>query len=165
MLRSPWIPPTGKVVPLPNSVQALLRYTDSISDAEKESLADRLLVLELIAIGDQRPLAGAHGTALARAVAEKLSLNLDEPADLDALSAWAGISRRHLTRLFRRFEGESIHERITKLRIEEATRRIAAGDTVLSASLSVGLSSPSHLSRLFKRYTGVSPSMARKRTS
>lgn len=165
MLCSHWIPPTGKVVPLPNSAQALLRYADSISDSEKENLVDRLLILEMLAIGDQRPLACAPGAALARAVGEKLSIDLDKPVNLDTLAAWAGVSRRHLTRLFRRFEGESIHQRITRLRIAEATRRIAAGESVLSASLSVGLSSPSHLSRLFKRHTGVNPSMARKRTS
>jgi transcriptional regulator GlxA family with amidase domain len=69
-----------------------------------------------------------------------------------------------MTRLFRRHLGTSIADYLAALRVREATRRIVAGQGILTAAHAVGLASPSHLARLFRRHTGQAPSEARSGT-
>ncbi|WP_424814497.1 AraC family transcriptional regulator [Roseococcus sp. YIM B11640] len=150
--------------PVPPRLLALLAYRDGLPDTEaRAGLADSLILAETAAALPP-PLARDHGSVLARAVAAHLAADPAGPHELDALAARFGISRRHLTRLFQRHEGESIGTRMARLRVEAAASLIAAGHGVMPAAHQVGLASPSHLARLFRRHMGQAPRMARSRS-
>ncbi|WP_131829810.1 helix-turn-helix domain-containing protein [Teichococcus deserti] len=146
---------------LPAAMAPLLAYRDALADdAGRARLADRLLLEEAAATGPD-PAPAEHGADLAQAIARHLSSHLQAPQPLDALAARFGLSRRQMTRLFQRHHGRSIADHLGALRVQEAARRIAAGQAVLAAAHAVGLASPSHLARLFRRHAGHAPSQAR----
>jgi len=91
---------------------------------------------------------------LARRFAEDLSL--------EALAQAAHCSSFHLARLFRAQCGLSLHQYRHRLRLREALRRLAEGESDLSAlALSLGFSSHSHFSDAFRQAFGLSPSRSR----
>jgi len=67
-----------------------------------------------------------------------------------------------LARAFRRAHGCSVGEYIRRLRVEEARRLLAGGDTPISeVAASSGFCDQAHLSRVFKRATGLTPMVYR----
>lgn len=85
-----------------------------------------------------------------------------EPHDLDDLAAVAGISRRHLTRVFRRATGIGVKEYATKLRLERA--RLFLRDPQLSVDAVAercGFADGRQLRRLWKTAFGTSPGASR----
>ena len=146
---------------LPTGMLTLLAYRDSLEEGTaRASLTERLLLEEAAETGPE-PAAAEHGAALTLAIASHLSVRLSQTHTLDDLAARFCVSRRQMTRLFRRHIGTSIADHLGSLRVQEAARRIRAGQGVLAAAHGVGLTSPSHLARLFRKHTGQSPSMAR----
>ncbi|MBS7809767.1 helix-turn-helix domain-containing protein [Roseococcus pinisoli] len=146
---------------VPPAMTPLLAYRDGLPDAsERARLADRLLLEEAAEVGPE-PTAEQHGAAVVQALVEHLRARLNEPHSLEELAARFGLSRRQMTRLFRRHVGTSIADHLNGLRVREAARRIGAGQGVLAAAHAVGLASPSHLARLFRRHAGTPPSAAR----
>ncbi|WP_159996462.1 AraC family transcriptional regulator [Roseomonas sp. 18066] len=146
---------------LPAGMLTLLRYRDALQEGTARALLTERLLLEEAVETRPEPAAVEHGAALARAVASHLAAHPQEAHPLDGLAARFGLSRRQLTRLFRRHLGTSIADHLAALRVEAAARRIAAGQSVLAAAQGVGLASPSHLARLFRRHRGHCPSQAR----
>ncbi|WP_164867827.1 AraC family transcriptional regulator [Rhodovarius crocodyli] len=147
--------------PLPGPLLPLLAYRDGLAAGEERAgLTDRLIVAEFLSHA-MPPLARDHGAALVRAVAAHLSADPAARHDLDGLAARFGVSRRHLTRLFRRHAGEGISDFLQRLRVNAAAGRLAAGAGVLEAAGAVGVASPSHLARMFRRQTGHAPGKAR----
>ncbi|QXI25970.1 AraC family transcriptional regulator [Pseudomonas vanderleydeniana] len=87
---------------------------------------------------------------------------LDE-LDVDSIGYQFHLSRRHLTRLFKSFAGETLVDFTNRTRVETAARLISSTSlSILEVSLAVGLDSPSYLARLFKRYLGLAPRDLRK---
>ncbi|WP_236002005.1 helix-turn-helix transcriptional regulator, partial [Paraburkholderia elongata] len=69
-----------------------------------------------------------------------------------------GLSSFHFARVFRRETGETPHQFVTRLRLEEAARLLRATDqTVLQVAITVGFENASHFSVQFKRGYGVTP--------
>jgi transcriptional regulator GlxA family with amidase domain len=85
--------------------------------------------------------------------------------DLDDLANVAGISRRHLTRVFRRATGIGVKEYTTKLRLERA--RLFLRDPALSVDAVAercGFADSRQLRRLWKTTFGTSPGASRTTT-
>lgn len=83
----------------------------------------------------------------------------DSTSDL-TLDDWAdrgGLSRRTLTRLFRRETGQSFSAWRQRVRLLEALARLGAGEAVTSVALDVGYDSPSAFTAMFKRELGAAP--------
>jgi AraC-like DNA-binding protein len=125
-------------------------------------LADRLLAVQCIehsifaAASARTP--EARRVRLIERIQSFLEQRLDEKIDLDTLAAEFGVSRRHLTRLFREQTGVSVVEFVNRLRVQRATALLGCpGATVLSVCLSVGLESPSYLAKLLARYGTRAP--------
>lgn len=76
---------------------------------------------------------------------------LDEWADRE------GLSRRTLTRLFRRETGHSFSAWRQRVRLLEALARLSTGEPVTSVALDVGYDSPSAFTAMFKRELGEAP--------
>jgi AraC-like DNA-binding protein len=82
-----------------------------------------------------------------------LDTTLSQRLDIDTVALEFGMSRRHLTRVFRDETGESIVGYLTRRRVERAAALLRVpGTTVLSAAISVGIDSPSYLARLFVKH-------------
>lgn len=75
-----------------------------------------------------------------------------------------GISRRHLERSFRAETGSSINEHITKARMQEASRLLAAHPRAKISDISelVGMNLTGNFFRSFRRYYGMSPNTYKK---
>lgn len=81
------------------------------------------------------------------------------------LARLACLSESSFNRLFRRVMGESPAEYLLRLRIDKASRRLAAtDDTVERVACACGFHDTSHFSRFFKRITGIPPSEFRRRS-
>jgi transcriptional regulator GlxA family with amidase domain len=88
-----------------------------------------------------------------------------EPHDLDDLAEIAGISRRHLTRVFRRATGIGVKEYTTKLRLERA--QLFLRDPSLSVDAvaeQCGFADGRQLRRLWKTAFGTTPGVGRTTT-
>jgi len=97
--------------------------------------------------------ADARLAALCRAL-------LDDPAAADTLDAWAervGASARTLARLFQRETGMGFTQWRQQVRLAEAVGRLAKGDPVARIADSLGYSSASAFTAMFRRTLGATP--------
>ncbi|WP_181916881.1 helix-turn-helix domain-containing protein [Paraburkholderia sp. BL27I4N3] len=93
-----------------------------------------------------------------RRVTDYIRANLDGDLAISELAAQAGLSSFHFARVFRRETGETPHQYVSRLRLEEAARLLrATGQTVLQIAIAVGFENASHFSVQFKRGYGVTP--------
>ncbi len=84
--------------------------------------------------------------------------NLPSPVTLDEMAAVAGYSSSRFLLLFRNATGFSPHQYLMRERIEKARLLLARTRLPLSlVAADCGFSDQSHLVRLFKRHTGVTP--------
>ncbi|SEE92963.1 transcriptional regulator, AraC family [Burkholderia sp. WP9] len=120
-------------------------------------LIDRLIASACV----DAALSGAKSSADAEPSREELvgqikgylDAMLAERVDIDTVAFEFGLSRRHLTRLFREEAGQSITEYQMRQRVARAAVLLnVPGTTVLSAAMSVGIESPSYLARLFNKF-------------
>ncbi|MCK7627516.1 DJ-1/PfpI family protein [Streptomyces sp. RS10V-4] len=80
-----------------------------------------------------------------------------------ALAARAGLSPRHLARLFRAHTGTTPAGYVEAVRLEAAQNLLANGETVTATARRTGIGSDESLRRLFLRRLGVTPSAYRSR--
>ena len=99
---------------------------------------------------------GGEHAAVRRARAH-LCDRWDQKVTLTELAAVAGLSRFELVRRFRGQNGVTPHAYQVNLRVDEARRRLAAGDPLAVVAADCGFADQPHLSRVFKRAVGVSP--------
>jgi AraC family transcriptional regulator len=93
-----------------------------------------------------------------RRVTDYIRANLDGDLAISELAAQAGLSSFHFARVFRRETGETPHQYVSRLRLEEAARLLRATDqTVLQIAIAVGFENASHFSVQFKRDYGATP--------
>ncbi|MEJ2129339.1 MAG: AraC family transcriptional regulator [Woeseiaceae bacterium] len=96
-----------------------------------------------------------------------LDAHLAESVGLDTVARAAGTSLYHLCRVFREQTGITMHEYRTRQRLGQALDRLLDGDTagLTELALDLGFSSHSHLSRVFQKNMGVTPSSIRSSIS
>ncbi|MFD1931386.1 MULTISPECIES: GlxA family transcriptional regulator [Nonomuraea] len=89
----------------------------------------------------------------------------DPAADhsLPAMAARAGVSVRHLTRLFHERVGCTPAAFVESVRLEAAQSLLDSGETVTGAATRSGMGSDESLRRAFLRHLGVTPSAYRAR--
>lgn len=82
---------------------------------------------------------------------------------LDHISDHACLSKYHFLRLFKKAYGTSPHQYLTKVRIASAKDLLKEGRPVAEVCIQVGFESTPSFIHLFKKNTGVSPDIFRKR--
>lgn len=92
-----------------------------------------------------------------RRVTQRLDDCPQDNPGLDALAHEAGLSRRHLTRLFRAELGLSVHQYQVQARVRAAYDLMRLGVSTAAAAAAVGFADQAHLTRWFWRIYGVSP--------
>ena len=94
-----------------------------------------------------------------RRLVEFVEANLEADLTLEQLSAVAGISVPHLTTLFRRTMGQSVHAYVMERRVQRARALLLARQmTIAEVALETGFAHQSHLARWMRRLLGVTPS-------
>lgn len=84
--------------------------------------------------------------------------NLGERFTLDDVARQAGVSRFHFARLFRVSTGDSPMAYLLKSRIERAKQMLLQDDRpVCEIAAALGFCDQSHLTRTFRRLTGLTP--------
>lgn len=148
------------------AVRLAHRLFQQLRDREATStLAIEGLILETLSevLSPQR---GAEGTSpfpwMERVVAFLQATYL-RPARLADVAEVAGVHPVHVARSFRRVHGATIGEYVRTLRIQDACSKLSATELPMTeVALACGFSDQSHLSRMFRRYMGVSPRQFRR---
>jgi AraC family transcriptional regulator len=93
-----------------------------------------------------------------RRARELLHAHFAEPLSLAAVAERVDAPPVRLARAFRKAHGCSVGEYLRRLRIEEARQRLAgSGAPISEVASSAGFCDQAHLSRVFKKATGLTP--------
>lgn len=85
--------------------------------------------------------------------------NLRNNVKIKQLAKYVFMSERNLSRFIKEHKGVSVHQYILQLRINKAIALYTkTGDTLNDVAYITGFSSPFHLSKAIKKYTGKNPS-------
>jgi AraC-like DNA-binding protein len=88
-----------------------------------------------------------------------IDANFAESIDLGNISDEAYFSRFHFIRLFKTIYGKTPHQYLTWVRIEKAKEFLQGSASATDVCFTVGFESVSSFTGLFKRYTGITPSI------
>ena len=97
-----------------------------------------------------------------RQVTDYIHDHLSEPLTLPVLAELAGMSPYYFARRFKQTTGLSPHQYILARRIEQAKQLLLRGVPLAQITDRLGFADQSHLSRSFKRITGLSPQAFRE---
>ena len=93
-----------------------------------------------------------------------LRKHLERPLSVETLAGQISLSVSHFCRAFKASFGTTPHMHIIRLRLDLARRLMLTTEDPLShIALACGLANQAHLSRLFRRWVGETPSAWRRR--
>jgi AraC family transcriptional regulator len=143
----------------------LMRLYQEAREADAASaLAVEGLALEVLAAVSREQSAGSQARPprwLTRAK-ELIDARFRETTTHDELANAVGVHPVHLASQFRKHFKRTIGQHVRWLRIEHASRQLAASDAPLAEiALSSGFADQSHFSKVFKRLAGTTPSQFR----
>jgi len=144
--------------------------TDPSILASRAHIASALLLHILAQVERTEPLTCAsncaHGEGVVKEICSFIDARLAEDVSLNLIAETFRLSRRHTTRLFRRWTGLSIAEYLEQRRIRAANALLR--DTTLpigEIACRLGFESGSALARAIRRVTGESPSTIRRQST
>ena len=133
---------------------------DLYAETAAEFLAVHILVHHT---GRFLPPSPRHEDVRIRRVLDFMRDNLHQNLDLAEMAREAGLSTFHFLRVFKATTGRTPHRHLTELRVEAARRHLENGSLPVSEiAYLCGFSSPAHLSTVFTRTVGTSPSAYRR---
>ena len=104
---------------------------------------------------------GVHHPALI-AVIEKMEATIEAPLSRAAMARFAGVSERHLDRLFARLRGTTFLADYRRIRLDHADKLLRQSTlSVAEIAFATGFSSASHFARAYAAAFGRSPRQAR----
>jgi AraC family transcriptional regulator len=144
----------GLIVHLAHRLHGEFGLRDEVSRLAIESLA-----LGVLAEASRRT-ARAHERPVPAWLRHARSLvegHFAEPLSLTAIAAQVGVHPVHLARSFRRAYRTTCAGYVRQLRIEFARRELAGAAPLSTIAIAAGFCDQSHFTRLFKQYTGLTP--------
>jgi AraC family transcriptional regulator len=147
-----------------------------IADANEGHTTERLyteyltqaLVVRMLFLGrSTKPQTDNRGTSalpkhVLRRIIERMQCFSCDPS-LQALANESGYSRVHFVRMFKAATGYSPHNYLLNLKLERARDLLRnPSKSLIDIALDCGFSSHSHMSRLFHKIVGVTPSAYRR---
>lgn len=137
----------------------LLAATDPLAIEELALAAVHLAIAGPAAAPDRG--SPAH-RVLAEDIAHLLATRSAERLTLERIADLVGASPFHASRVFRAVTGETIHRRLTRLRVHAALYQLPRAAGLADLALAVGFSSHSHLTAAFRAELGAPPSALRR---
>lgn len=125
------------------------RIVEILISAVSTGISDRGVLPEL-SLARQR--------AIAESVMKHLCRYFCESLDLASLASLAGVSQGHLTRIFRRQTGLSIHQFVTEMRLRSSLELLLETGSITDAATHLGFAQHSHFTSTFRRAFGITPS-------
>lgn len=104
-----------------------------------------------------------HRNQLVKATMVYIENHLTQPMTLDAIAAYVGVDKYHLTKEFKRVIGRTIFDTILMHRCAEAKRLLQNGMRVSQAARACGFENMSYFTRAFKKYHNALPSQFAKK--
>jgi AraC family transcriptional regulator len=132
-----------------------------------EHLAQALVVRTLFLGRQAKPQTNNRRTSalpghILRRIIERMQ-SFDSDLSLQALANESGYSRVHFVRMFRAATGSSPHNYLLNLKLERARELLRNPSmSLIDIALDCGFSSHSHMSRLFHKIVGVTPTAYRR---
>lgn len=154
----------------PVDPQALLRNLNLLSEAQNDEVADghwhSLMPLhgipKLIEARDKIRASEAKNTY---PVLSYLRTHFSEPITLAKTAELFGMEPSQFSKKFKQEQGINFHEFLTQYRLGKALKLLTQVDiNVTDVAIAVGFNDPSHFTRIFRRYVGVSPTQYRQRS-
>lgn len=144
-------------------VDAFKTRTDFYKTRIRVSVLDLLVALAEDFSSENRNRDDDKQTEIIKHVIEYINDNFSEEITIDELSQFAGYSRAHLSRQFKKATGLSIVEYINYIRCTNAhTMLVGENKTVSEVALECGFSNMSYFSKIYKRVIGKLPSVDSK---
>jgi AraC family transcriptional regulator len=117
-------------------------------------------------VTDQTPIKERYGglsSQQMKQIADYVQARLTHSLTLEELAQHLGFSPYHFARLFRETASESPHQFVLRQRVERAKNLLKHGDlTLAEVAIESGFANQSHLTQMFRRYTGLTPKAYRK---
>jgi len=102
---------------------------------------------------------------IARKAVDHIHSNLEKTLTLKEIAASIHVHPSHLSRKFKQDTGKSIIDYVNQKRVEEAMLHLQTGSaTVTDIALIVGYNDLNYFTRVFKKFTGQTPSQYMKKT-
>jgi len=95
-------------------------------------------------------------------VSDFLEAHLDQPLGLAEIAGACGLSPTHFARRFKAAMGLPPHQHLMKLRVERAKRLLQGPMPIVEIALACGFAHQEHLTRIFRRMTGMTPASFRR---
>ncbi len=150
----------GRLFALAEALEAELAGEEYGREIGSRSVLLRLLVELGRSIrrgGSSQPAPIVPADPRIRSLLEYIDGHLTDLPNADGLAERVYLSKFHLMRLFRQETGESLHEYISRRRLQAARELIASGVGVTDACFQVGYGSYSSFFRAYVKQFGVSP--------
>lgn len=101
--------------------------------------------------------------AIARVI-KYIHENIDKRLSVDDIVAQVPLSRRLLEERFKKVMETSIYNYLIRIRVDKIAQLIADGMSISDAAFELGFSDVKNLSRLFKKFIGMTPSEFKSKT-
>ncbi len=128
--------------------------------------AARMLVtriVKLLETADDKPFMGGLAPWQMKRVEIYIAENIARTVTLEQLADCAKLSASYFGRAFKATFGETPHAYVLRKRVELACRLMQETSSPLAEiALDCGMSDQSHLTRIFRRFTGMSPNAWRR---
>lgn len=138
-----------------------LHWARQASAADELAAEERVIALISLALETSSPPKASTGprtTGLIRRAKEFLEAQMSSPIRLTDVGCAVGASPAYLTHVFRRVEGMSLHQYLTRLRLARALVELPHANDLTRLAFEVGFSSHSHFTAAFRRTYGQTPS-------
>jgi AraC-like DNA-binding protein len=152
--------------PLAAQWSALHRRMEAGENALRDQAAFLRLLADLVDRHAQRrgattPAPGGVDRGRLLRSRDFLEAHSDAPVTLDQLAALAGLSPFHFLREFKRFFGMPPHQYQKQVQVRRAKDLLERGVPIAAAAVEAGFFDQSHLNRVFKSFTGLTPGQFR----
>lgn len=140
-------------------LEALEAGRGPAADMEKTGLLLQLVAAFLKSVGRERLAERRKAYLRFRETLAHVETHLGEPLRIGMLARQAHLERTYFSRLFRACLGVRPAEYVIRRRVERAKARLwGTDDTLQAVAGSLGFTDAFHLSKCFKRLTGMTPS-------
>jgi len=139
---------------------------DGFEVIANNTVLEILIVLMRIRHKNEReiPIGSEQENRKIEPVIEHIVTNYMKDINLDSLAHEFFISKFYLCKIFKKITGFTINEYLNSVRIKNAQKLILRGEyNFTEISEIVGYESITHFGRMFKKYTGLSPSQFKKK--